>query len=912
MTLSLLALSTIVALMAAPRVQGHGMIVSPNGFGDSGYGSVREWYKVGYSINDLRNPTYSGSICRGTGRGNDAANVYMQGNGGYHSVTLAFSIGAQHIGECGIEIFDADNPYDRVLVGYAGGYEGCAVAHNSNGNEVTPYISTDKYPSASAQCRGYVTPGTEGINDMCTFQWTFRLQRMDQVRCRKCVMRWFWKATHNAPNYEFYDNCIDINLQINGGNNRAALDNFNVANLDSLDPKRIAEERVMHLLSVNAATSKPDFEIRPESAKVFEKHPSALILNSETAKAARIIADLKKGVPAEVALGIVPAKKTEVAGNVFKQVADKLAKSDLGAAFSKEASKGQNLPLAAAMAKASGALKNKNVGPQPLGAVFEKAADHLAANDLAAAFKKKVNLDGTKMIADALSPKPLAAGDAFKMAAEKIAAHQNAQKASGPKEQPVALAFAAAAEKLAANDLGLALNKYAATHPKVGAKAAIFQSPEDAKMEEIGKNNLAVALTRYLAKNSGASNAQSAPLGEAFGTLAEKLASDDLGVALAKYAAVHPSADKIASNDLGAAFAKYLAAHPPAESKALADVFAGAADKLAANDLGVAFRKYAAAHPVIDEQRASNDLAAAFARFAQLHPASPAAQPLASVFAQAANNLKPMGSSAKDLTVALHMLTSQEVNPLHQLSAALAKASGTQAPVMGSSAKDLTEALSKLTARSLGDLSVALSKAAGNKEMGVSAKDLTVALGILQASQHDNPLHGLSSALASAADNHKGTGAVGGAMGRSAMDLTLALEMYVAQQSNSDHLGIHKLAEAANAASMGSSAKDLTLALEMYVAQQENPAKELAAAAVMKTEFKKLAESSHKPTMGRSAKDLTEALAKYTAEQFSPLRGLSAAFASAASQKSGSADLDKIAANDLGVALARYNANNRP
>ncbi|KAJ3216388.1 hypothetical protein HDU67_009523 [Dinochytrium kinnereticum] len=257
---------TLAALLLAAGANAHGMLVSPNGFGASGMGSVRDYYKVSASINDLRNP--NGQLCRGTGRG-QATYVNMPSNGGYHSVTVSYSIGAQHIGDCGIEIFDADSPYDRVLVGYAPGPQGCAVPR---GNAVTPYFNTGSYPEASSQCRGYVTPGTEHLNDMCSFQWTFQVQRMDQ-----------------------YENCVDINLSINGNRRNAA--NLTFANGNAVSDKVIDELIDGSILGAGEGPTdfkRADGKVHPFSAKVYERLP---VFHDEVPKQAEV-----KGEPLVVAL----------------------------------------------------------------------------------------------------------------------------------------------------------------------------------------------------------------------------------------------------------------------------------------------------------------------------------------------------------------------------------------------------------------------------------------------------------------------------------------------------------------------------------------------------------------------------------------------------------------------------------
>ncbi|KAJ3096810.1 hypothetical protein HDU96_000639 [Phlyctochytrium bullatum] len=256
------------------------MLVSPNGFGNSGLGSVREYSKITFQINDLRNPTDEGVLCRGTERG-EPTPVFMPSSGGYHSVLMSFAIGAQHIGDCGVEIFDADRPGERTQIAFAAGPEGCAVPRNSGGHEVIPSINTDKEPEATSQCDGYITPGTEPINDMCTFQWTFQVQKMEEINCQKCVLRWFWRAQHNLPNEEFYDNCVDIDLHIDGrqvsriGGNRAVIGSG-------------GDDATLPSDSYNVTTAgdgptdyrQPSGKVPGHSHRVYQLHTSRLAMNA--------------------------------------------------------------------------------------------------------------------------------------------------------------------------------------------------------------------------------------------------------------------------------------------------------------------------------------------------------------------------------------------------------------------------------------------------------------------------------------------------------------------------------------------------------------------------------------------------------------------------------------------------------
>ncbi|KAI8843717.1 hypothetical protein BC829DRAFT_400668 [Chytridium lagenaria] len=255
------ALAVWTALLVAcalPSVTAHGMLVSPNGFGSSGVGSVRDYYKVNYQINDLRNPTYQGDICRRTGRSSNPTPVYMS-NGGYHSVVLAFSVGFL----MPLTTLVAP-PLPTLAVP-----NGCTIPR---GNDVVPYINTNSYSGASSQCGGYLAPGTENTNDMCAFQWTFQVQRLNEVNCRNCVMRWWWRATH-LSNPEFYENCVDIRLSADGRNMGEDSALLRQASGSSASPSN-------HYV--------PAANVAALSAKVYERVPFDVIANMQLQREAQM------------------------------------------------------------------------------------------------------------------------------------------------------------------------------------------------------------------------------------------------------------------------------------------------------------------------------------------------------------------------------------------------------------------------------------------------------------------------------------------------------------------------------------------------------------------------------------------------------------------------------------------------
>jgi hypothetical protein len=118
---------------------------------------------------------------------------------------MAFSIGAQHIGPCSVEILDANRmDDDGISIARIDGPGGCAVAPTNS-------LSTDKGSGASQQCPDRVPPLLV-TDDMCLSEWTFTVQNADRITCGdNCVMRWLWSAQHiSVDQPEEYENCADV------------------------------------------------------------------------------------------------------------------------------------------------------------------------------------------------------------------------------------------------------------------------------------------------------------------------------------------------------------------------------------------------------------------------------------------------------------------------------------------------------------------------------------------------------------------------------------------------------------------------------------------------------------------------------------------------------------------------------
>ncbi|KAJ3075523.1 hypothetical protein HK102_005590, partial [Quaeritorhiza haematococci] len=201
-------LAAILVLLLASimfsSVDAHGYMCAPTRIGSNTPCRVRGAQKISNGVDQLRNPLQltGQGFCRGESAGT-VTDISLV-NGQSLTVTMALSVGAQHIGPCRIEILDKNlgNPVQIVSID---GPNGCA----------TPSIvgfNTASGSNAGAVCPNG-TPNGLVTNDMCLAYWTFTVQNADRITCTDCVMRWTWDATHisvAAP--EKYENCMDVRI----------------------------------------------------------------------------------------------------------------------------------------------------------------------------------------------------------------------------------------------------------------------------------------------------------------------------------------------------------------------------------------------------------------------------------------------------------------------------------------------------------------------------------------------------------------------------------------------------------------------------------------------------------------------------------------------------------------------------
>ncbi|KAL2911319.1 hypothetical protein HK105_209208 [Polyrhizophydium stewartii] len=204
------AAALALAFACAPAAA-HGMLVHPGPLAAARSApAVRSYALIDHEIDSLRSPLAGASLCRGAPRG--AVTPITLANGSPFTVTMAFSIGAQHIGPCAVEILDANDRTgaSAVTITSVAGPRGCAVAPIAA-------FETDKLSPAASQCPGRLPPKLV-TNDMCMFEWTFTVTNADKIKCTDCVLRWTWAGEHiSTTNPEKYENCADVRVTVVGG-----------------------------------------------------------------------------------------------------------------------------------------------------------------------------------------------------------------------------------------------------------------------------------------------------------------------------------------------------------------------------------------------------------------------------------------------------------------------------------------------------------------------------------------------------------------------------------------------------------------------------------------------------------------------------------------------------------------------
>jgi hypothetical protein len=166
-------------------VNGHGFMLSPD---NKNIGAVRDISKINYQIDSLRNPT---TIDCTTLPKSSPISISLVKNKKY-TVTLAISIGAQHIGPCELHIIDPDTGNDVIIA--------------QKDNCVSSGTIFD-----SVSDTGCEIPGGLVTNDMCVVKWRFCPSNLNKITCTECIMKWVWTAKHMEP-YEHFETCADVLL----------------------------------------------------------------------------------------------------------------------------------------------------------------------------------------------------------------------------------------------------------------------------------------------------------------------------------------------------------------------------------------------------------------------------------------------------------------------------------------------------------------------------------------------------------------------------------------------------------------------------------------------------------------------------------------------------------------------------
>lgn len=162
-------------------------IASAHGF--MSFPTPRDYQEISFAIDNLRNPNVAGTFCRGKlPEDNDRTPLSIV-PGESLTVQLAISVGAEHVGYCGLELYDTNNVLQGVL---AENVIGCA-------------------STVQAQCE---RPSGLVTGDMCIVPMTVQIPDNLDINIDRGFIRWTWVAQHVTPN-ESYEVCADIILQGN-------------------------------------------------------------------------------------------------------------------------------------------------------------------------------------------------------------------------------------------------------------------------------------------------------------------------------------------------------------------------------------------------------------------------------------------------------------------------------------------------------------------------------------------------------------------------------------------------------------------------------------------------------------------------------------------------------------------------
>jgi hypothetical protein len=138
----------LVLALSSTQVLGHGFLYFPGAADSSVRGAIRNYNAIDHNIDSLRNPLQGASLCRGAASGPKTP-ISLSADKDF-TVTMAFSVGAQHIGPCSVEILDAKNPSAPGI--QIGSVNGCAT-------RPIAAFETDKSGPASRQCPGKLPSG---------------------------------------------------------------------------------------------------------------------------------------------------------------------------------------------------------------------------------------------------------------------------------------------------------------------------------------------------------------------------------------------------------------------------------------------------------------------------------------------------------------------------------------------------------------------------------------------------------------------------------------------------------------------------------------------------------------------------------------------------------------------------------
>ncbi|EGF81896.1 expressed protein [Batrachochytrium dendrobatidis JAM81] len=313
-------LQSIIFSACTFHVAAHGFLAHPGNLKDAfSKHAVRNYDAIDNNIDSLRSPIKSDSpVCRGAAKG-PVTDIRLE-NGKSFTITIAFSIGAQHIGPCGVEILD-ENLENAVQIAHVDGPGGCAQKPLSQ-------FATDKSSPASSQCPNNI-PTKLVTDDMCLSEWTFVVSNVEKIKCTNCVMRWTWSGQHiSVTNPEKYETCADVRISSSGA-----------PSTDTPDPAATTTDPVVTTIDSTTTTTSSTVSSAPRKTLSPKKRPTKKTKSSTQLPTKNTSAPAETSNPQPSGLTAGVAECNKMSDKCSFQMACTADKQGFFACFAKESNR---------------------------------------------------------------------------------------------------------------------------------------------------------------------------------------------------------------------------------------------------------------------------------------------------------------------------------------------------------------------------------------------------------------------------------------------------------------------------------------------------------------------------------------------------------------------------------------------